>query len=183
MVGKYVVKKAVQTLARKFVHLFENLFMLNRILRHVAQQDLSAKEFKENVENKKLTETIKDNYSKRTDEVDHFSKRVMNACGELNTECLYGSLSTVQQFIDLQGKRSNDFPIWYPIDFMQNMLKQNTEAWIQAVHNFDSVYVDGLKNIKNNVRALNKNSSLFLQSLDRIYDLYKFPTVNKKNKK
>ena len=161
------------------MQLFENLFMLNFILQHVAKQDLSPKEFtEEKVENKKLTDAVKDNYSKRIEEVDHFSRRLMNACCDLNTECLYGSLNIAQHFIDMQGNKSREFPALYPTDLMLNLIKRNTQAWSQAVQNMDSIYIEGTKNIKNNVRAMNKNSILFIQTLERIYSLYnKFPSV------
>jgi len=145
----------------------------------MTNQDLPTKEFTEKkVEKEKLTDIIKDDYSKRIEEMDHFSQRLMSAYGDLNTECLYGSLNIAQHFIDMQEKNSRVFPAWYSTDMMPNMVKQNTKAWIQAVQNIDSIYIEGLKNIKNNLRAINKNSILYVQMLERFSSLYnKFPSM------
>jgi len=140
------------------------------------KQNPTKKEIKNNITKDENTfDAVKDNYAKRTDELDHFAKRLTNAYGDLNTELLYGSLNVLQHCLDLEEKHSQDFPLWYPSQLATNLVKQNTEAWIQAVQNVDTMYVESLKNIKNNVRAFNKNSNLFIQSVDRFYDFYKIP--------
>jgi len=116
-------------------------------------------------------DSLKENYVRRTEEVDAFSKRLSNACADVNTEFLYGSLNFIQHCLDFQRKYSNQYSGLYSSDLISNMVRQNTKAWIQAVQNTDTLYIEGMKNIKNNLRALNKNSILFLQSAERGYDI------------
>lgn len=144
-------------------------------------QDQSKKDNSEKIAENDLHDVVKDNYSKRIEEVDHFTKRLMNAYGEACTEFLYGSLNIAQHFLDMQQKYSSVFPFWYSTDLLQNMIKQNTKAWSQVIQNADSIYVESWKNVKNNLRASNKNSILFIQSLDSVCDLGKNIQTNKKN--
>lgn len=117
-----------------------------------------------------LLHTLKEDYSKRIDEVDAFSKRLANMCVEVNTEFLYGCLDVVQHYLDAQKKHSNQYPWWYTPDFISNIIKQNTKAWIQSVQNVDTVCIDSMKNLKNNLRSLNKNTVLFIQNTEKIAD-------------
>jgi len=126
-------------------------------------------------------DSLKENYVKRIEEVDAFSRRLSNAYTDVNTEFLYGCINTVQHFLDLQKKYSNQYPGWYFTDFMANITKKNTEAWIQAVHNIDSISIEGMKNMKNNLRAINKNSILAIQSVERGHDIYENIQSNHKN--
>ena len=114
--------------------------------------------------------TLKEDYSKRIDEVDAFSKRLTNMCVEVNTEFLYGCLDVAQHYLDAQKKCSGQYPMMYSPDFMTGVIKKNTEAWIQAVQNIDTVCIDSMKNMKNNLRSLNRNAVLFVQNAERITD-------------
>jgi hypothetical protein len=115
---------------------------------------------------------LKDNYGKRIEEVDAFSKRVTGMCTETNTEFLYGSLNLMQHFLDLQKKFYAQYYISSVPDFMKTIVRQNTDAWIQYVQNVDSTCIETMKNIKNNMKALNNNSALFIQNVERVFDTY-----------
>jgi len=118
-----------------------------------------------------VLDSLKENYVRRIEEVDAFSKHLSNACTDVNTEFLYGFLNLIQHYLDFQKKHANQYSGWYPTDLITNLVKQNTKAWIQAVENTDSLYIQGMKNIKNNLRALNRNSILYFQSAERVCDL------------
>jgi hypothetical protein len=115
---------------------------------------------------------LNDNYGKRIEEVDVFSKRVTGMCAEINTEFLYGYLNLIQRFLDLQKKFYPQYYISSVPDFMKTIVRQNTDAWIQYIQNVDSTCVETMKNIKNNMKALNNNSALFIQSVERTLDIY-----------
>jgi len=117
-----------------------------------------------------FADNIKDNCTKKIENLDHFAKRAMQAHVDLNTELLYGSLNVAQHYIELQEKIWRDTPTLYPVDFMANMFEQNTETWVKGLENIDTVYIEYLKNFKNNIRSINKNSNLIIQSIDRFYD-------------
>ena len=126
--------------------------------------------------------TLKEDYSKRIDEVDAFSKRLANMCVEVNTEFLYGCLDVAQHYLDAQKKCSGQYPMMYSPDFMTGVIKKNTEAWIQAVQNIDTVCIDSMKNMKNNLRSLNRNAVLFVQNAERITDVGKKFQLDSKSK-
>lgn len=118
-----------------------------------------------------VLDSLKENYVRRIEEVDAFSKRLSNACADVNTEFLYGSLNLIQHYLDFQKNHTNQFSGWYSTDLITNLVKQNTKAWIQVLENTDTLYIQGMKNMKNNLRALNKNSILYFQSAERACDL------------
>lgn len=126
----------------------------------------------QNIEQEKFIDSLKENYVKRIEEVDAFSKRFTQMYAEVNTECLYGYLNLVQHYLDLQKKYSNRYSKWLIPDFMSDAVKQNTETWIQAVQNVDSVCIEGLRNVKNNFKAANKNTALCMQSFERASKIY-----------
>ena len=128
-----------------------------------------------------VLDSLKDNYVRRIEEVDAFSKRLSNACADVNTEFLYGSLNLIQHYLDFQKKHTNQFSGWYSTDLITNLVKQNTKAWVQAVENTDTLYIQGMKNMKNNLRALNKNSILYLQSTERACDICENLQPHQKN--
>ncbi|TBR24225.1 MAG: hypothetical protein EPO63_04300 [Candidatus Nitrosotenuis sp.] len=125
-----------------------------------------------NVENESLIDFLKDNYVKRIDEVDAFSKRVSTAYSEVSTEFLYGWLNLTQHYLDLQKSHLNQMPTLVYPELIRKITTQNTEVWIQAVQNIDNVCIDCLKSMKNDLRAINKNSILFLQNTRKMYDIY-----------
>ncbi len=57
-----------------------------------------------NTEQNQTADTLKENYIRRIDEVDSFSKRFATMCSEINTEFLYGWLDIAQHGVDLQKK-------------------------------------------------------------------------------
>ncbi len=126
----------------------------------------------EKIPHEKLLHTLKDDYVKRIGEIDAFSKRLSNMCVECNTEFLYGFLDITQHYLDSQKKQAGYFPGWYFPDLITSTIKQNTQAWIKTVENVDTVCIESMKNMKNNVRALNRNVVLFLDNSQRIYDIY-----------
>lgn len=132
---------------------------------------LSKKE-NPNPENESLVDFLKDNYVKRIDEVDAFSKRVSTAYSEVSTEFLYGWLNLTQHYLDLQKSYMNQIPLLIYPELLRKIATQNTEVWLQTVQNIDSVCIDCLKNMKNNLRGINKNSVLFLQNARKMYDIY-----------
>ncbi len=114
--------------------------------------------------------TLKEDYSKRIDEIDAFSKRFTNMYVELNTEFLYGCLDVTQHYLDVQKKFSGQYPMLYSPDFMTGIIKKNTAAWIQAVQNIDAVCIDSMKNMKNNLRSFHRNAVIFVQNTERLAD-------------
>jgi hypothetical protein len=125
-----------------------------------------------NAENESLIDFLKDNYVKRIDEVDAFSKRVSTAYSDIANEFLYGGLNLAQHYLDLQKSYMNQMPILVYPELIRKIATQNTDVWIQTVQNIDSMYIDCLKNMKNNLRSINKNSSLFSQNVRKISDIY-----------
>jgi hypothetical protein len=123
-------------------------------------------------QHEKFLHTLKENYVRRIDEVDSFSKRLSNMCVEVNTEFLYGCLDVTQHCLDFQKKFSNQFPWLYNPDLMTNVIKQNTEVWIHTVENIDEAYIETLKNLKNNLKSFHKNSGMFIDNAERIYEIY-----------
>lgn len=127
----------------------------------------------ENNSNENFLHDLKDDYSKRIEEVDAFSKRLSNACVEVNTECLYGCLDVVQHSLDLQKNYAKLYPWWFSPAFMTNLIKQNTDAWIQTVQNIDAICVDSMKNMKNNLRSFHKNAVLYIQNAEGVTQTFK----------
>ena len=126
-----------------------------------------------NTEPNKTADTLKENYIRRVDEVDSFSKRFTTMCSEINTEFLYGWLNIAQHYVDLQKKYSGQYPVGFPSETAAKVIKQNTQAWVQAVDNIDSICIDGMKNIKNNLAGVNKGSIQCIQNMERFYNIYK----------
>jgi hypothetical protein len=126
----------------------------------------------EKIPHEQLLHTLKDDYTKRIDEIDAFSKRLSNICVECNTEFLYGFLDITQHYLDSQKKQARYFPGWYSPDLVTSIIKQNTQAWIKTVENVDAVCTESMKNMKNNLRALSRNVILSLDNSQRIYDIY-----------
>jgi len=124
------------------------------------------------LEKKEYVSELKDNYAKGIEEVDYSSKRLMNANADLNTEFLYGSLNIAHQYVDIQEKYLQNFPIFSSTGLIIDSVKRNTEVWINTVQNADSVNIEGLKNARNLLKAMNRNFILYLQSLERMYDYY-----------
>jgi len=121
----------------------------------------------------KTADTLKENYVRRIDEMDSFSKRFTTMCSEINTEFLYGWLNIAQHYVDLQKKYSSQYPVGFPSEIAAKVIKQNTQAWVQAVDNIDSICIDGMKNIKNNLAGVNKGSIQCIQNMERFYNIYK----------
>lgn len=126
-----------------------------------------------NTEQNQTADTLKENYIRRVGEVDSFSKRFTTMCSEINTEFLYGWLNIAQHCVDLQKKYSGQYPVGLPSEITAKVIKQNTQAWVQAVDNLDSIYIDGMKNIKNNLAGVNKGSIQFIQNMERFYNICK----------
>ncbi len=126
-----------------------------------------------NTEQNKTADTLKENYIRRIDEVDSFSKRFATMCSEINTEFLYGWLDIAQHCVDLQKKYSGQYSVGFPSEIAAKVIKQNTQAWVQAVDNIDSICIDGMKNIKNNLAGVNKGSIQCIQNMERFYNIYK----------
>ena len=137
----------------------------------------------ETTPHEQLLHTLKDDYVKRIDEIDAFSKRLSNMCVECNTEFLYGCLDIAQHYLDSQKKQAGHFPGWYFPDLITSIIKQNTQAWIKTVENVDTVCIESMKNMKNNLRALNRNVVLFLDNTQRIYDIYENQQQNQKHER
>jgi hypothetical protein len=147
------------------------VFALFYIIENQLEHKLSKKE-NLNVENESLIDFLIDNYVKRIDEVDAFSKRVSTAYSEVSTEFLYGWLNLTRHYLDLQKSYMNQMPTSVYPELIRKIATQNTEVWIQTVQNIDTVCIDCLKSMKNNLRAINKNSVLFLQNTEKMYDIY-----------
>lgn len=127
-------------------------------------------------------DTLKENYIRRVDEVDSFCKRFATMCTEINAEFLYGWLNTAQHCLDLQKKYLGQYSGWFPSDMAAKVIKQNTETWIQSVHNVDSICIDSMKNMKNNLSGINKSSTQCIQNMERFYDIYKNNSNASKNR-
>jgi len=126
-----------------------------------------------NTEPNKTANTLKENYIRRIDEMDSFSKRFATMCSEINTEILYGWLNVAQHYVDWQKKYSGQNTVGFPSETAAKVIKQNTQAWIQAVDNIDSICIDGMKNIKNNLAGVNKGSIQCIQNMERFYNICK----------
>lgn len=129
----------------------------------------------------KTVDVLKEEYTKRVDEVDNFSKRIFNMYSQVNAEFLYGYLNTIQHSLELQNKLSSQYGSTFIPQFMTGIIKQNTNAWIHFMQNMDTVYVEILKNLKNNVRAMNSNVILGIQSLEKGYGVFEKMQPNIKN--
>ena len=135
--------------------------------------EIQMSKIETNAEQNKTVNTLKENYIRRIDEIDSFSTRFTSMCSEINNEVLYGWLNIAQHCLDLQKKYSYPYASWFPSDITSKVIKQNTEAWIQAVHNIDSICIDSMKNIKNNLAGVNKSSVQCIQNMGRIHDICK----------
>lgn len=120
----------------------------------------------------KFFENLKENYIQRIRESDNFCKRFTNACLDVNTELLYGSLNTVQHFIDFQKKTQGQYATWYDNDYMINQSRLITEAWLQAVQGMDSFYIEFFNFAKNNLKVLNKNFVNAIRDFEKFYDVF-----------
>ena len=129
----------------------------------------------------KFPDILNENYARRIEEVDAFCKRFSNMCGEVNTEFLYGWLNLVQHYVDMQKTYKNPYIGNFTPQIMTDMIKKNTEGWIQTVHNIDTAAIDTMKNLKNNLRAINNGSIVCIQSIERCYKLLENTKQNKKN--
>ena len=114
--------------------------------------------------------------------MDNFSKRALNMYGQVNTEFLYGYLNIMQHSLELQHKISNQYGDLLVPQFMKDIIKHNTGTWIHLIQNIDTVYIESLKNLKNNLRAINDNSILYIQSLGEGYGVLENMPSNIKNK-
>ena len=132
-------------------------------------------------QHEKFLHTLKENYIRRIDEIDAFSKRLSNMCVEVNTEFLYGCLDVSQHCLDLQKKYSAQFPWAYSPDLITTVIKQNTDAWIHTVQNIDETSIETLKNLKNSLKSFHKNSVLLIDNTERIYDICEKNLPNKEN--
>lgn len=132
-------------------------------------------------QHEKLLQTLKEDYSKRIDEIDAFSKRLSNIGVEVNTEFLYGCLDVTQHYLDLQRMYSNQYPWLYSPVMMTNVIKQNTQAWIQAIEKIDIFCIDSMKNFKNNLRSLNKNTVLCIQNTEQVAEIYRNKRENSRH--
>ena len=61
------------------------------------------------IPHEQLIHTLKEDYVKRIDELDAFSKRFSNMCVDCNTEFLYGYLDIAQNYLDSQKNTQNIF--------------------------------------------------------------------------
>lgn len=126
----------------------------------------------ETIQNEEFLNTLREEYSKRIDEVDAFYKRATNMAVEVNTELLYGCLDTIQHYLDLQQKYSGQFP-WLYSDLITKIMKQNTGMWISSIQNIDTLCIDIMKNMKNNLKTLNKNTVQVIQNAQKIAETCK----------
>lgn len=138
---------------------------------HALESQMNKQEIS-NAEQNKTIDALKENYIRIIDEVDSFSKRFATVCTEINTEFLYGWLNITQHYMDLQKKYSGQYMGLYSSDIAAKIIKQNTDAWIQTIHNIDSICIDSMKNMKNNLAGINKSSTQCIQNMERFYDIY-----------
>jgi uncharacterized protein YutE (UPF0331/DUF86 family) len=134
------------------------------------------------IEQGKTTDFLKEEYTKRIDEVDNFSKRIFNMYGQISTEFLYGYLNIIQHSLELQNNVPNPYANQIDLQFMTGIVKQNTDTWIRFLQNIDTAYIESLKNLKNNMRTMNSNSVSYIQSVERGYVSFKNIQPNIKNK-
>lgn len=139
-----------------------------------------SKETKQ-TEQGKTIDILKEEYTKRVDEADNFSKRIFGMYDQINTEFLYGSLNIIQHSLELQNNVSNQYGNLLAPQFMTGIVKQNTNAWINFLENSDTLYVESLKNLKNNMRAMNNNAILCIQSIERGQKVFENIQPNIKN--
>jgi hypothetical protein len=139
-----------------------------------------SKEAKQ-TEQGKTIDFLKEEYTKRVDEADNFSKRIFSMYGQISTEFLYGSLNIIQHGLELQNNSSNQYGNLLDPQFMTGIVKQNTNVWIHFLQNIDTLYVESLKNLKNNMRAMNNNAILCIQSIERGQGVFENIQPNIKN--
>lgn len=124
-------------------------------------------------QNEEFLNALREEYSKRIDEIDAFYKRATNMTVEVNTELLYGCLDIMQHYLDLQQKYSGHLPLLYSSDLMTKVIRQNTGAWISTIQNIDALCTDTMKNMKNNLRTLNKNMVQVIYNAQNIVETCK----------
>ncbi len=139
-----------------------------------------SKETKQ-TEQGKTIDFLKEEYTKRVDEADNFLKRIFGMYGQISTEFLYGSLNIIQHSLELQNNVSNQYGNLLAPQFMTGIVKQNTNAWIHFLQNIDTLYVESLKNLKNNMRAMNNNTIMCIQSIERGQRVFENIQPNIKN--
>lgn len=120
--------------------------------------------------NDRFFDQVNQNYAKRSDEVEHFSKHLFNLCADLNSEFINGCLNIMQHFVEIQKKHSDRLPMWYATDQTLNWMEQNNKAWLQAVENTDTVCSDVLNNCKGIMRMYNGNYQNCVQFFERNYE-------------
>lgn len=147
------------------MQMFAYLFILNLIL--VDMDPKISKQETNQTEQEKTTDFLKEEYTKRVDEIDHITSRVFNMYGQVNTEFLYGYLNIIQQGLELQNKVSTQYGNLLVPQFVTGIVKQNTNTWIDFLQNIDTVCIESLKNLKNNMRSINNNAILCIQSVER----------------
>lgn len=135
-------------------------------------KDIMSKSESSQTKSDEFYDKLKENYILRTQECDNFSKRISNACVDVNTESLYGALNLIQQYVGLQKKYAHSYPVWYNYDAIIKQSKIITEAWNQSVQYMDSFYVESLKHTKNNLRSTNSTLIQVIQNIGRFYDIY-----------
>lgn len=113
---------------------------------------------------------VNQNYAKRSDELEHFSKHLFNLCADLNSECIHSYLNTIQHFVEMQNKHSDRMPMWYPTDQILNWMEQNNKSWVQALENTDSIYTNVLNNCKNFIRVCSDTCQSSMQFFERNYE-------------
>ncbi|QLH07458.1 hypothetical protein [Nitrosopumilus ureiphilus] len=140
---------------------------------------MTKHEIKSN-EQEKTVDLLKEDYAKSIDEIDNLTKRVFGMCGQVSSEFLYGSLNVIQHSLELQNKMSNQYGSLLIPHIPTGIVKQNTTAWIHLIQNIDTLYVESLKNLKNNMRSINSNAVLYIQALQRGCDFFEnTPTIIK----
>lgn len=164
-----MIQKALQRIARKFMQSLHYPYLLKP---RSSCKDIMSKSESSQTKSDEFYDKLKENYILRTQECDNFSKRISNACVDVNTESLYGALNLIQQYVGLQKKYAHIYPVWYNYDAIIKQSKIITEAWNQSVQYLDSFYVESLKYTKNNLRSTNSTLIQVIQNTGRFYDIY-----------
>lgn len=162
-----------------FAHLY--VFDLGSLFNKVRVKNMSKTTYKQ-IPVDEYLDKLKENYILRVQEFDNFCKHMSNACVDVSNEFLYGSLNTIQHFIDLQKKYSSKFTPWYDQNLMIKQSKLITESWIQTLQNIDSFYIELQNHTKGNLRTINKSAVQFIQDFEKFYDIYQDMLPNQETK-
>lgn len=131
-------------------------------------------------QNSEFLETLKSNYKRRVEEIDHFSRNFSNASADFRSQYLAGLSDLFQYYLDLQKKFTKDYPLWYDSDLMSRQSKMITKSLINTIHNMSSFYTSLIDFGTKSSRIFNQGMMQVLQMAEMYHDMLKnVPPIQK----